>query len=46
MIPSQGPIITKKDIKKVTNALKDGWYSNYQKYILEFEDKYSWLKIK
>lgn len=40
MIPSQGPIITAKDIKKVTSALKDGWYSNYQKYILEFEKKF------
>ena len=40
MISSQGPIITKKDIKKVTLAVKDGWYSNYQKYISEFENKF------
>jgi perosamine synthetase len=40
MISSQGPIITIKDIKKVTRAVKDGWYSNYQKYIFEFEERF------
>ena len=33
MIPSQGPIITKSDIKNISKAVNDGWYSNYQKYI-------------
>ena len=40
MISSQGPIITSKDISKVTKAIRDGWYGNYQKYILEFESKF------
>lgn len=40
MISSQGPIITSKDIKKVTQAVKDGWYTNFQKYINEFEAKF------
>ena len=40
MISSQGPTITSKDIKKVTQAVKDGWYTNFQKYINEFESKF------
>ena len=40
MIPSQGPIITDTDIKKISKAVKDGWYTNYQKYINQFENKF------
>tara|TARA_B100001248_G_scaffold250487_1_gene224628 strand:+ start:24263 stop:25378 length:1116 start_codon:yes stop_codon:yes gene_type:complete len=39
-ISSQGPIITSKDIKKITTAVKDGWYGNYQKYVWELENKF------
>jgi len=41
LIPSTGPSITKKEISYVTQAARDGWNENYQKYISMFEEKFS-----
>lgn len=40
-IPSTGPSITKKEIKYVAQAAKDGWNENYRKYIDLFEKKFA-----
>jgi len=40
-IPIAGPSITEKEIRYVTAAVTDGWYSNSAKYQLEFENAFA-----
>jgi len=41
LIPVTGPWITEKEVKYVTQAVRDGWNENYQKYINLFEKKFA-----
>jgi len=41
IISITGPSITKKEVKYVTMAAKDGWNENHQKYVNLFEKKFS-----
>ncbi|MCP4179763.1 MAG: DegT/DnrJ/EryC1/StrS family aminotransferase [bacterium] len=40
-IPSAGPWITDLEIKYVTDAVKNGWYSNWSYYLDKFEEAFS-----
>ena len=41
LIPVTGPSITKREIKYVAQAAKDGWHENHSKYINLFEKKFA-----
>jgi perosamine synthetase len=41
IIPITGPSITEKEVKYVSEATRNGWYKNANKYIGEFERKFS-----
>jgi perosamine synthetase len=41
MIPVTGPSITKKEIDYITQAAKDGWNENHNKYVNLFEKKFA-----
>lgn len=41
LIPVTGPWITKKEVKYVAQAARNGWHENYQKYINLFEKKFA-----
>jgi len=40
-IPVTGPSITKKEVKYIAQAARDGWNENYRKYISLFEEKFA-----
>ena len=41
LIPVTGPWITKKEVKYVAQAARDGWNENYLKYVTLFEKKFA-----
>lgn len=41
MIPSAGPWITQKEADYVLDAVKNGWYDNWNGYIKKFEQKFA-----
>lgn len=41
MIPSAGPSISQKEIDYVSDAVKNGWYDNWNGYIKKFEQKFA-----
>lgn len=41
LIPITGPSITKKEVRYITQAAKDGWDQNANKYTCLFEQKFS-----
>lgn len=41
MIPSAGPSISQKEVKYVSDAVKNGWYENRNGYIKKFEQKFT-----